>query len=364
MATRVTVPPQTDAPLGEHPSATADCLCPNECAPVGYRRLAELLGVLLAEQDVDAVLERIAETLRRLVSCDDLVIWEALATDQLRPALVEGRAAEQLRRLRIRIGEGITGHACLVREPTRSNRADLDDRAGHVPGTAVEPEAIVCLPLLARSKLLGALSLYRAGFDGFSDAEFDLIRHFAEVAALALGNARSQAELEALARTDELTGLANRRHLNEQLRTELARANRHGQPLSLVLLDLDDFKALNDTEGHHAGDRALRQIADILTQTLRGQDVAARLGGDEFALLLPNTDNHQAHAVGRRLIELIEAETTVHVSAGSATSSTDTEDDLLRVADRRLYESKRQNSPHRVGGSRDPALNATPSTVA
>jgi diguanylate cyclase (GGDEF)-like protein len=317
------------------------------CEPIGYRRLAELLGVLLAEQHVDAVLKRIAETLRQLVRCDDLVIWEALSADQLRPALVEGRDAEQLERLQIRIGEGITGQACLLREPICSNRADLDERAGHVPGTDAEPEAIVCLPLLARSELLGALSLYRSGFDGFTDSEFELIRHFAEVAALALANARSQAELAALARTDDLTGLANRRHLKELLGSELARATHLRRPLSLLLLDLDDFKQINDSQGHHAGDMALRAIADILAGSLRQQDVAARLGGDEFALLLPNTDNDQAQTVNRRLVEVVHAQTGVHISTGIATFASDSVTDLLRVADRNLYKSKGRNQPRR-----------------
>ena len=321
--------------------------------PVGYRRLAELLGVLLAEQHVDAVLKRIAETLRQLVRCDDLVIWEALPGDRLRPALVEGRDAAQLQRLQIRIGEGITGHACLLREPICSNRADLDPRAGHVPGTDAEPEAIVCLPLLARSELLGALSLYRAGFEGFTDAEFELIRHFAEVAALALANARSQAELEALARTDDLTGLANRRHLNEQLERELKRATHLRRPLSLLLLDLDDFKQINDSRGHHAGDVALRRIADILAQSLRAQDLAARLGGDEFALLLPNTDNDQARTVSERLVEEVVARTGVHISTGIATFASNAVTDLLRVADRNLYESKGLNQPRRGRRERD-----------
>lgn len=327
------------------------------CEPVGYRRLAELLGVLLAEQHVDAVLKRIAETLRQLVRCEDLVIWEALSGDRLRPALVEGRDAEQLERLQIRVGEGITGHACLLREPICSNRADLDERAGHVPGTDVEPEAIVCLPLLARSELLGALSLYRTGFDGFSDSEFELIRHFAEVAALALANARTQAELEALARTDDLTGLPNRRHLKEQLEKELARATHRRRPLSLLLLDLDNFKLINDSRGHHAGDLALQQIAGILSQSLRQQDLAARLGGDEFALLLPNTDNGQAQAVSSRLVELVHEQTAVHISTGIATFASDAVTDLLRVADRNLYQSKGRSWRRRARDSE--SVNAT-----
>jgi diguanylate cyclase (GGDEF)-like protein len=322
--------------------------------PVGYRRLAELLGVLLAEQNVDAVLQRIAEALRKLVQCDDLVIWETWSEDQLRPALVEGRDAAQLRRLQIRIGEGITGHACLVREPICSNRADLDERAGHVPGTDVEPEAIACLPLLARSELLGALSLYRSGYAGFSESEFELIQHFAEVAALALANARSQAELETLARTDDLTGLPNRRHLNEQLSRELARARQHGQPLSLLLLDLDNFKQINDSHGHHAGDCALQQIADILSQTLRQQDLAARLGGDEFALLLPGTDSDQAGIVSARLTEAVQRSTEIHISTGIATYTSGTNTDLLRIADRHLYTSKgARRQEHRRRRHRD-----------
>lgn len=352
----------TDAADSAWAAPMTTAICSDTSEPVGYRRLAELLGVLLAEQHVDAVLKRIAETLRQLVRCDDLVIWETLSADQLRPALVEGRDAEQLQRLQIRLGEGITGYACMLREPICSNRADLDERAGHVPGTDAEPEAIVCLPLLARSELLGALSLYRTGFEGFSNSEFELIRHFAEAAALALANARSQAELAALARTDDLTGLANRRHLNERLERELARASQRRQPLSLLLLDLDDFKQINDSNGHHAGDNALRQIADILGQSLREQDLAARLGGDEFALLLPNTDHGQAQIVSRRLVEVVHAQTAVHISTGTATYGFDTGTDLLRVADRNLYEAKGRNQRQRGRRARDREKGMTATT--
>src|SRR4051794_22281094 len=111
-------------------------------------------------------------------------------------------------------------------------------------------------------------------------------------------------ELDAAARTDRLTGLANRRALEEEHRREAARAARTGEPLALVLIDLNRFKEINDLYGHAAGDAALVAVGQSMRRVLRGTDVAARVGGDEFALLLPNTDAGAAGAIGRRLAEL------------------------------------------------------------
>ena len=164
------------------------------------------------------------------------------------------------------------------------------------------------------------------------------------------------AELDEAARTDRLTGLANRRGLEEDYRREAARSERTGDPIALVLIDLNRFKDINDVYGHAAGDHALIDIAERMRSVLRATDVAARIGGDEFLLLLPNAGAQTATTVGLRLAESAAARgdgsMPIGLSFGVATSETGTErlDDMMRRADKALYASKRA----RHAGARTP----------
>jgi diguanylate cyclase (GGDEF)-like protein len=161
------------------------------------------------------------------------------------------------------------------------------------------------------------------------------------------------AELDEAASTDRLTGLANRRALEEDYRREAARAARTGEPIALVLLDLNRFKHINDLYGHAAGDTALIGVAERMRSVLRATDVAARIGGDEFVLLLPNSDDESATAVAERLAESAAERyagiTPVGFCFGVAACEAGAEslDDLMRRADQELYAQKRA----RYGGA-------------
>jgi diguanylate cyclase (GGDEF)-like protein len=311
----------------------------------GYLRLALILRSLLSEQAVGAVLARIASDLRELVRCDDVVVWELIEDRELVPALVDGEDEVEMKALRIEVGEGITGTAVLEGQLVVSNNAHADPRAGQVPGTAMAPEAIACVPLIARGSSLGALSLYRRGpARAFLSGEVELIRHFADVAAIALDNAKTVAELERLAGTDDLTGLANRRSFHEALRRYAAVAHRHDVPLSLLLLDIDNFKEINDTHGHERGDEALRSFAAALSGRVRGSDLVARIGGDEFAILLPQTNSDEAASLARELVAHLRLPGAIaislDVSIGVATCAGSSCGGLLSEADRQLYVEK------------------------
>jgi diguanylate cyclase (GGDEF)-like protein len=150
---------------------------------------------------------------------------------------------------------------------------------------------------------------------------------------------RLVSDLEAAARTDTLTGLQNRRAFREAFAREAQRAARTGRPFALIFADLDGLKALNDRSGHAAGDSALAALGRLLRDELRTIDVAARVGGDEFAILLPESDEAEARAVGDRLAARAED----RFSFGVAVFGRDglTLDDLARVADKGLYAAKR-----------------------
>ncbi len=163
------------------------------------------------------------------------------------------------------------------------------------------------------------------------------------------------------ANTDPLTGLLNRRGLDEQFNVELSRARRQERAVSVLVGDVDGLKTLNDTYGHASGDQALQRVAAVLLEEKRATDIAARLGGDEFAILAPDTDAEGASTLAHRLAERVRAAfaggpVRLSISIGAATTPTDGEsaDELLHVADEALYAEKRRaktGAGHALDGS-------------
>ena len=205
-------------------------------------------------------------------------------------------------------GVGITGWAVEHREPVLSNQAHLDPRVEFVPGTPLEPEALIVVPLIARGALKGTLNVYRIGEDAFfTEEEFELAKRLGDAAALALDNAHIRARLEREAQTDSLTGLYNHRYFHERLRRELTQAASEHENVALVMLDIDDFKKVNDVFGHAVGDEVLAELADHLRATVRTTDVVCRIGGEEFAVILPGSHEAQAVALANRLVTRLDA---------------------------------------------------------
>src|SRR5580765_2105303 len=273
-----------------------------------YRQLADVFHDILSEHSLDNLLERIADTLADLVPHDTLSIYQAdEAQSVLIPVLARDKWAEKIMDSRSEFGTGITGWAALHREPVRANQAHLDPRTVTVPGTPPnEPEALVSIPLIARDLVKGTLNIYRLGEDAsFSDDEFELACRFADAAALALDNAEIRARLEYQAQTDSLTGLYNHRYFHERLRAELTRANRSRESVAVLMLDIDDFKRVNDVYGHGSGDQVLTDLAELLRAALRGSDVVCRLGGEEFGMIMPSGGADEALALARRLRETL-----------------------------------------------------------
>jgi len=222
---------------------------------------------------------------------------------------------------------------------------DADDEADS--GDEQLPKAIV--PLIFHERLMGALQVTAADPERlWGENEILLLRTVANQVAVAVNHANLFAQIQQQALTDALTGCYNRRSFEMQLDREMKVARRQHQPLSLMMLDLDRFKQLNDSVGHDAGDAALRSLADCFRQELRGVDSAARFGGDEFALILPQAYSEGALIVAERLRARIEE---IHVpgfgnltaSIGIATfpSHGASRTDLVIAADTALYSAKR-----------------------
>ncbi|MGI8812531.1 MAG: diguanylate cyclase [Pyrinomonadaceae bacterium] len=189
----------------------------------------------------------------------------------------------------------------------------------------------------------------KVGGAAFNERDLELLQAIAPQIAMAIDRASLKdkaGEFEQLSVTDSLTGLLNRRYLQERLSEEIQRTRRHHFSLSLLMLDVDKFKSYNDTFGHLAGDAALRIIAGILKENLRGDDVAARYGGEEFAVLLPQTRIDEASVIAERIRQHIERtqfpnrRITASIGVASSSPKMNLPDDLVWAADRALYEAK------------------------
>ncbi|WP_260927619.1 diguanylate cyclase [Novosphingobium sp. 9] len=235
--------------------------------------------------------------------------------------------------------------------PHRPAGAQIDVPCGHIQiGDAAVPDTL-CLPLTAHREVLGLLYFEpRDGTEIGAITAETYLRMLAETIGLALGNLRLRDTLRAMAMADPLTGLANRRRLDEVLEVRAVEAEKLGQPLSCVMVDVDHFKRINDTHGHETGDRVLREISAVLTHATREDGLAFRHGGEEFLLLLPGLDADQAAAraeeIRARIAELHfevggNAIGPVTVSAGVASTPLHCPADrLLQTADAALYRAK------------------------
>ena len=274
-----------------------------------YRRLADVFHEVLSEQTHSTVLERIADSLADVIPYDAFTIYQAdEARRLLIPVMARDRWRDEIMSARPVLGEGITGWAIDHCEPQLVNDAHLDPRVKTVPGTPDEPEALISVPLVARGAVKGALNVYRLGSGArFSEEEFELAKRFGDAAALALDNAQVRAALELQAQTDSLTGLYNHRYFHERLRSELNRASRTHDSIAVLMLDIDDFKRVNDIHGHGVGDVLLVELADLLQDIMRGSDVVCRLGGEEFGVIMASCDAGDALGLARRIVDKLAA---------------------------------------------------------
>jgi two-component system, cell cycle response regulator len=204
---------------------------------------------------------------------------------------------------------------------------------------------VVVTPMSAEGDVVGAL-VVEYGRDRIRRWTVAVLERFASHAALVIRNATLVEEIRRMAATDGLTGIANRRTFEETLVREISRAERTGKQVTLVMLDVDRFKELNDAHGHQVGDDVLRGLGSGLRENLRPFDTAARYGGEEFAVILPGCTREESATAGERIRRRAAASTriaNVTLSAGAATFPDDARDasELVRVADAALYESKR-----------------------
>jgi diguanylate cyclase (GGDEF)-like protein len=254
--------------------------------------------------------------------------------------------------MRLPVSRGIAGWVARHRQAVRLDDVATDPRhyAGVGEQTGLAPRTMICVPMVSKGTLRGVIQILNKVDDStFTEAELTLAQTLADHAAIAIENASLYRQAYLASITDDLTGLGNTRHFHASLADVMAR----GGPVSLVLLDLDNFKAVVDRYGHLAGSRSIAQIGRAIGRLVRPGDVAARFGGDEFVIVLPDTDTAAAHRLAEAIRKAIEAceqlenedvdLSRVTASVGVATFPAHAVDaeSLFRQADAAMYSAKR-----------------------
>ena len=322
------------------------------------RRVRELNALhtattaLLSTIDLETLLVQILDAAQMAITAAEQGTLYLLAPDT---GSLEVRAMIGFRDPRIQKVSTQRIHRLAARAVREKRSILLNDIPQNLVGNPFEPAAIrsaIVAPLMLSQKVLGALTLIGSRPGLFHDSDLNLLDSFAATATAALQNATLYAEVQRLATMDTLTEQYNRRRFFELGELEMHRYRRYHNPLSAIMLDLDNFKEINDTYGHAAGDFVLYTAAKRIRANVRVVDILGRYGGDEFAILLPDANLEEAHEIAERIrqailnegIQTSQGEVPISISLGiaQATNETDSLSALLGRADMALYVAKQQ----------------------
>ena len=316
--------------------------------------IAQAMGTSLGVSDTMAL---IAAKLSNLVpfSCAALFLFEE-ETDTLRCRFATGVDAELIQQLSVRTGEGLTGWVARNRRPLVNARPSADFEAAGLNATTTLQSALVC-PLQFDDRFIGTLCVYHADPSFYRDDHRRLLDRVCEQAAAVIRNSMLYEQTRDDSLTDPLTGLPNTRFLFMHLTRELSRAERLKTQVSLMVMDLDDFKEINDNHGHHVGDRALCEIARVLRAAIRPYDICVRYAGDEFIIVLSGCGPEEAEQKRMELQQGVDEvifevrpgrRLRLGMSIGTAIfpQDGDTYEALLATADGRMYQNKTARKNH------------------
>jgi diguanylate cyclase (GGDEF)-like protein len=321
------------------------------------QRLAILTDIVKTANSIlepRKVTELIMAKIQQLVPSE---AWSMLLVDEehqeLTFELALGEKGKDVSSFRVKIGEGIAGWVAQTGQPAIVNDVSKDPRfAGKFDSeTRFKTRSILCAPLISRGRTIGVVEIINRIGGRFTHADLEVLLTLVEPCAIALENAMLFQRTEQLTITDDLTKLFNSRYLNLYIGREIKRCKRHGIPLSVIFLDLDGFKGINDSYGHLAGSRTLTEVGAILSQAVRESDILARYGGDEFVVVLPETPPSGALVIAERIRRAIESHPFLREQGLSARISASfgiasypdhalTPEGLIQKADQAMYRVK------------------------
>ncbi len=284
--------------------------------------------------------------------------WSLLLIDEEKKELyfeiAIGPDSDKLKRIRLKIGEGIAGWVAKHGEPVITNNPYNDHRFTQEVDKTIKfkTQSIIAVPLKSKGKILGVIELINELDENkFTKDDLILLQTFTDFAAIAIENARSVEKIKELTIKDDVTKLYNARFLHEALDKEVSRARRHARKLSIIFIDIDHFKNVNDTYGHLVGSKVLSEFGNLIKDSLRNIDIPTRYGGDEYVIILPETDKKGALRVAHRLRNKLKQhvfmeEEGYHIKITASFGISSYPDDalekldLLRLADNAMYRVK------------------------
>jgi diguanylate cyclase (GGDEF)-like protein/putative nucleotidyltransferase with HDIG domain len=311
--------------------------------------IAQAMGTSLGVSDTMAL---ISAKLTNLVpfACAALFLYDE-ESETLRCRFATGTDADVIQQITVRSGDGLTGWVARNRRPLVNARPSADLEAGGLMNiTTTLQSALVC-PLMFNERFIGTLSVYHTDAAFYRDDHRRLLDRVSEQAAAVINNSMLFEQTQEDSLTDPLTGLPNTRFLFMHLTRELARAERLKTEVSLMVMDLDSFKEINDSHGHHVGDRALCEVARVLRAAIRPYDICVRYAGDEFIIVLSGCSADEAEHKRQELQKAIDdvyfearpgKRLQLGISIGAAVFPHDGEsyEALLATADSRMYQDK------------------------
>ena len=313
----------------------------------------QLARSLTSSLDLDSIFQIILRSMDRFINAE---LWAVLILDRERQELYyaspAGRERDDLADRRIKVGEGLAGWVALHGETLIIPEASTDIRiSGLTQGKTFSVRSAIGLPIRGRKGTHGVIEIFNPHFDEDSDYAIAFLHILADYAAIAIENAEDVAFAQRLTITDDVTGLFNTRHLYTVLARELESCREASKPLSLVFLDLDRFKRINDAHGHLIGSELLGVVGKRIRELCRARDFCFRYGGDEFVVLMPSTTREEALRMARSIHATLGREAfkmanglslTIDASVGVSTYPGDGRSvhAILGAADRRMYAVK------------------------
>ncbi len=313
--------------------------------------LYELARVFSSSLNLQETLSLFTKKIGEFVPFDTCAIYLLDETKESAAIVyAEGKNSVALKNKRVKVGEGATGYVLKKRQSIQNINPGLDFSFSQLE-LVQEYASMAALPLIADETLIGAVSLYSCNLDSYEEEHLRLLETVSRIAADAISKSLQHAETETRALTDPMTGLPNARSLQIQFEKEAARAERTGSSLQVLMLDLDGFKAVNDTFGHKAGDKVLKGVSKAMSEQLREYDFLARYAGDEFVAIIPETDAKEVQELCQRLekavlgfkLQISEdkyARVGVSLGAASYPKAGTTFDQVVIAADKAMYEVK------------------------